>query len=361
MTNSKVNLLGLSRKMLRDYLLSIGEKPFRGDQIMKWIYHAGASDFSEMTDVSKALRERLPEIAEIRAPEVIREQRSKDGTIKWALDVGDGQAVETVYIPEDDRATLCISTQVGCPMGCRFCSTGLQGFNRNLSAAEIVGQVWRAVSVLGFSRRTDERAISNVVMMGMGEPLLNLQNTVTTAEILLDDFGFGLSKRRVTVSTCGIVPAMDRLGDMIDVALAVSLPAPNDRIRSEIMPVNDRYPVTEIIDAARRFIGKSKANQGRVTIEYVLLDGINDSEDNARELARLLSNLPCKINLIPFNPHPDSEYRKPSERSVAAFLKVLMDKGYTAVVRKTRGDDIDAACGQLVGEVKNRLRVKVED
>ncbi len=349
MTNSKVNLLGLSRKMLRDYLLSIGEKPFRGDQIMKWIYHAGASDFSEMTDVSKALRERLTEIAEIRAPEVIREQRSKDGTIKWALDVGDGQAVETVYIPEDDRATLCISTQVGCPMGCRFCSTGLQGFNRNLSA------------VLGFSRRTDERAISNVVMMGMGEPLLNLQNTVTAAEILLDDFGFGLSKRRVTVSTCGIVPAMDRLGDMIDVALAVSLHAPNDRIRSEIMPVNDRYPVAEIIDAARRFISKSKANQGRVTIEYVLLDGINDSEDNARELARLLSHLPCKINLIPFNPHPDSEFRKPSERSVAAFLKVLMDKGYTAVVRKTRGDDIDAACGQLVGEVKNRLRVKVED
>jgi 23S rRNA (adenine2503-C2)-methyltransferase len=221
--------------------------------------------------------------------------------------------------------------------------------------------VWRAVSVLGFSRRTDERAISNVVMMGMGEPLLNLQNTVTAAEILLDDFGFGLSKRRVTVSTCGIVPAMDKLGDMIDVALAVSLHAPNDAIRSEIMPVNDRYPVAEIIDAARRFISKSKANQGRVTIEYVLLDGINDSEDNARELARLLSHLPCKINLIPFNPHPDSEFRKPSERSVAAFLKVLMDKGYTAVVRKTRGDDIDAACGQLVGEVKNRLRVKVED
>ena len=352
--------------MLRDYLLSIGEKPFRGDQIMKWIYHAGASDFSEMTDVSKALRERLPDLAEIRAPEVIREQKSRDGTIKWALDVGDGQAVETVYIPEDDRATLCISTQVGCPMGCRFCSTGLQGFNRNLTAAEIVGQVWRAVSSLGFSRRTDERAISNVVMMGMGEPLLNLQNTVTAAEILLDDFGFGLSKRRVTVSTCGIVPNIIRLADEgLPVTLALSLQASNQAERETLLPISKKYEIHDVIDAMKYYFEKTGR---RITYEYSCVQGVNTSPGDAKKLAVLLRGQNCHVNLIPVNPVKERDFTQPGRREIEAFRFLLEKYGIHVTIRRELGRDISASCGQLRrsyleenGNVlSDRCRIKTE-
>lgn len=354
-----INLLDLNRKSLRNWLVSLGEKPFRGDQIMKWIYRYGCDNFDYMSDVNKNLREKLKELAYIKAPEISREQRSSDGTIKWAMNVGGCQEIESVYIPEDDRATLCISTQVGCPLNCGFCSTGKQGFNRNLTVSEIIGQVWRATKVLGFTNKTAERAISNVVLMGMGEPLLNLKNTVEATDIMLDDYGFGLSKRRVTVSTAGIVPAIDQLSEMTDVALALSLHAPNNELRSRIMPINDKYPLEDVIAAVTRYNNKSNANHGRITIEYILLDHFNDSDNEAHQLGKLLQKLPCKINLIPFNPHPDSEYKKPSNTRIDRFQKILMTYGFTVVIRKTRGDDIDAACGQLVGDVINRLRREV--
>lgn len=354
-----INLLDLNRKSLRNWLVSLGEKPFRGDQIMKWIYRYGCDNFDYMSDVNKNLREKLKELAYIKAPEISREQHSSDGTIKWAMNVGGCQEIESVYIPEDDRATLCISTQVGCPLNCGFCSTGKQGFNRNLTVSEIIGQVWRATKVLGFTNKTAERAISNVVLMGMGEPLLNLKNTVEATDIMLDDYGFGLSKRRVTVSTAGIVPAIDQLSEMTDVALALSLHAPNNELRSRIMPINDKYPLEDVIAAVTRYNNKSNANHGRITIEYILLDHFNDSDNEAHQLGKLLQKLPCKINLIPFNPHPDSEYKKPSNTRIDRFQKILMTYGFTVVIRKTRGDDIDAACGQLVGDVINRLRREV--
>lgn len=355
MSDTKINLLDLDRKAMRALFAEMGEKPFRADQIMKWIYHFGCADFAEMTNVNKALREKLAAIAEIRAPEISREQRSADGTIKWAMLVGD-QEVETVYIPEADRATLCVSSQVGCALECKFCSTAQQGFNRNLKVSEIIGQVWRAASVVGFIKDTGVRPITNVVMMGMGEPLLNLANVVPAMEIMLDDFGFGLSKRRVTISTSGVVPGLDKLGDEIDVALAISLHAPNDRLRSEIMPINDKYNIDEFLASVRRYLDKSNANQGRVTVEYVLLDQVNDDMRQAHELAELLKDTPCKINLIPFNPYPGSPYGKPSNSRIDRFSKVLMEYGFTVIVRKTRGDDIDAACGQLVGDVVDRTK-----
>ena len=346
----KINLLDLNRQQMREFFASMGEKPFRADQVMKWIYHYCCDDFDEMTDINKVFRNRLKEVAEIRAPEVAEEQRSSDGTIKWAIQVG-GQQVETVYIPEKDRATLCVSSQVGCALECKFCSTAQQGFNRNLRVSEIIGQVWRAAKIIGAAKVTGQRPITNVVMMGMGEPLLNLNNVVPAMEIMLDDFGFGLSKRRVTLSTSGVVPALDKLGDMIDVALAISLHAPNDTIRDEIVPINKKYNIETFLAAVSRYIGKSNANQGRVTIEYVMLDHINDSTDNAHELAALLKNTPCKINLIPWNPFPSAPYGRSSNSRIDRFSKVLMDYGFTTIVRKTRGDDIDAACGQLAGEV----------
>lgn len=352
----RVNLLDFNRKSLKKFLSDLGEKPYRAEQIMKWIYRYGCEDFDQMTDINKVLREKLKEVAYIKAIDISREQRSSDGTIKWAMSVGGGQEIESVYIPEDDRATLCISTQAGCPLNCSFCSTGKQGFNRNLTVSEIIGQVWRATKVLGFTNKTAERAISNVVLMGMGEPLLNLKNSVEATDIMLDDLGFGLSKRRVTISTAGIPPAIDQLSEMTDVALALSLHAPNDELRSKIMPVNDKYPLKSVIDAVVRYNNKSNANHGRVTIEYILLSGFNDNEENARELANLLKRIPCKINLIPFNPHPDSEFRKPSNNRINRFVSILMEYGYTVVVRKTRGDDIDAACGQLVGDIENRIK-----
>ncbi|UWS34422.1 bifunctional tRNA (adenosine(37)-C2)-methyltransferase TrmG/ribosomal RNA large subunit methyltransferase RlmN [Erwinia pyrifoliae] len=351
----KINLLDLNRQQMREFFASLGEKPFRADQVMKWIYHYCCDDFDEMTDINKVFRNRLKELAEIRAPEVAEEQRSADGTIKWAIQVG-GQQVETVYIPEKDRATLCVSSQVGCALECKFCSTAQQGFNRNLRVSEIIGQVWRAAKIIGAAKVTGQRPITNVVMMGMGEPLLNLTNVVPAMEIMLDDFGFGLSKRRVTLSTSGVVPALDKLGDMIDVALAISLHAPNDSIRNEIVPINKKYNIETFLASVSRYIGKSNANQGRVTIEYVMLDHINDSTDNAHELAALLKDTLCKINLIPWNPFPGAPYGRSSNSRIDRFSKVLMEYGFTTIVRKTRGDDIDAACGQLAGDVIDRTK-----
>ncbi|WP_275233993.1 bifunctional tRNA (adenosine(37)-C2)-methyltransferase TrmG/ribosomal RNA large subunit methyltransferase RlmN [Pantoea ananatis] len=353
--SQKINLLDLNRQQMREFFVSLGEKPFRADQVMKWIYHYCCDDFEQMTDINKKLRNRLMELTEIRAPEVAEEMRSTDGTIKWAIRVGD-QLVETVYIPEGDRATLCVSSQVGCALECKFCSTAQQGFNRNLRVSEIIGQVWRAAKIVGAAKVTGQRPITNVVMMGMGEPLLNLNNVVPAMEIMLDDFGFGLSKRRVTLSTSGVVPALDKLGDMIDVALAISLHAPNDKLRDDIVPINKKYNIETFLAAVKRYIGKSNANQGRVTIEYVLLDHVNDSIDDAHELAALLKETPCKINLIPWNPFPGAPYGRSSNSRIDRFSKVLMDYGFTTIVRKTRGDDIDAACGQLAGEVIDRTK-----
>ncbi|MTD37777.1 bifunctional tRNA (adenosine(37)-C2)-methyltransferase TrmG/ribosomal RNA large subunit methyltransferase RlmN [Erwinia sp. CPCC 100877] len=353
--NEKINLLDLTRQQMREFFVSMGEKPFRADQVMKWIYHYCCDDFDEMTDINKVLRGRLKAIAEIRAPEVVEEQRSSDGTIKWAILVA-GQRVETVYIPEEDRATLCVSSQVGCALECKFCSTAQQGFNRNLRVSEIIGQVWRAAKIIGAAKVTGQRPITNVVMMGMGEPLLNLTNVVPAMEIMLDDFGFGLSKRRVTISTSGVVPALDKLGDMIDVALAISLHAPTDEIRNEIMPINKKYNIETFLASVRRYLEKSNANQGRVTIEYVMLDHINDGTEHAHQLAECLKDTPCKINLIPWNPFPGAPYGRSSNSRIDRFSKVLMGYGFTTIVRKTRGDDIDAACGQLAGEVIDRTK-----
>nr|WP_145490711.1 bifunctional tRNA (adenosine(37)-C2)-methyltransferase TrmG/ribosomal RNA large subunit methyltransferase RlmN [Yersinia rohdei] len=351
----KINLLDLNRQQMRELFAKMGEKPFRADQVMKWMYHYCYDDFEQMTDINKGLRAKLQRVAEIRAPEVAEEQRSTDGTIKWAIKVGD-QQVETVYIPEGERATLCVSSQVGCALECKFCSTAQQGFNRNLRVSEIIGQVWRAAKIIGSLKSTGTRPITNVVMMGMGEPLLNLNNVVPAMDIMMDDFGFGLSKRRVTLSTSGVVPALDKLGDMIDVALAISLHAPTDDIRDEIVPINRKYNIETFLAAVRRYLAKSKANGGRVTVEYVMLDHINDSTEQAHQLAECLKDTPCKINLIPWNPFPGAPYGRSSNSRVDRFSKVLMEYGFTTIVRKTRGDDIDAACGQLAGEVIDRTK-----
>ncbi|EIU7557173.1 bifunctional tRNA (adenosine(37)-C2)-methyltransferase TrmG/ribosomal RNA large subunit methyltransferase RlmN [Providencia rettgeri] len=354
-TNPKTNLLDLNRKQMREFFAQMGEKPFRADQVMKWIYHYCYDDFDQMTDINKVLRAKLKEVAEIRAPEVSEEQRSSDGTIKWAIKVGD-QLVETVYIPEADRATLCVSSQVGCALECKFCSTAQQGFNRNLRVSEIIGQVWRAAKIIGSLKSSGRRPITNVVMMGMGEPLLNLNNVVPAMEIMLDDFGFGLSKRRVTISTSGVVPALDKLGDMIDVALAISLHAPTDDIRDDIVPINKKYNIETFLNSVNRYLTKSNANAGRVTVEYVMLDHVNDSVEQAHQLAECLKNTPSKINLIPWNPFPGAPYGRSSNSRIDRFSKVLMEYGFTTIVRKTRGDDIDAACGQLAGDVIDRTK-----
>ena len=301
--NGKINLLDLTRKEMRQFFADMGEKPFRADQVMKWIYHYCYDDFDLMTDINKVLRTKLKAVAEIRAPEVSEEQRSADGTIKWAIRVGD-QEVETVYIPEDDRATLCVSSQVGCALECKFCSTAQQGFNRNLRVSEIIGQVWRAAKIIGSLKSSGRRPITNVVMMGMGEPLLNLTHVVPAMEIMLDDFGFGLSKRRVTISTSGVVPALDKLGDMIDVALAISLHAPTDDVRDEIVPINKKYNIETFLASVRRYLGKSNANGGRVTVEYVMLDHINDSTDQAHQLSERHAeqNQPDPVEPVPGRP-----------------------------------------------------------
>jgi len=368
-----VNLLGLDQEALRGFCAELGEKPYRARQLLRWIHHAGVDDFSAMTDMSRPLRERLAQSAAIAAPRVLRDTIAADGTRKWLLDVGTGNAIETVFIPEVSRGTLCISSQAGCALACTFCSTGHQGFNRNLTVEEIIGQLWlasralrsraphtgevrtaqSAVAYLGCGV-TEERPISNVVMMGMGEPLANFENVVAAMRLMLDDSAYGLSRRRVTLSTAGLVPGIDRLGEACPVALAVSLHAPNDALRDELVPINRKYPIRELLAACRRYL--SKAPRDFVTFEYVMLSGVNDSVGQARELAALVSEVPCKLNLIPFNPFPGVDYRRSSPDAIARFRDVLMQAGLVATVRKTRGDDIAAACGQLAGQVQDRTR-----
>jgi 23S rRNA (adenine2503-C2)-methyltransferase len=353
--SDKVNLLNFDHKSMREYLDSIGEKPFRADQIMKWIYHFGYSDFELMTNINKKLRQKLQRNCEILAPEISEKQVSEDGTIKYALRLEGGQEVETVWIPENDRATLCVSSQVGCALECTFCATAQQGFNRNLSMAEIIGQVWRVANDIGATRIAGTRPITNIVMMGMGEPLLNMKNLIPALDTMLNDLGYGLSKRRVTVSTSGVVPALDMLKEKIDCALAISIHAPNNTLRDELVPINKKYPLEDFIAAAGRYIDGSKANK-QATIEYVMLNQVNDSTDQAHELAHALKGLPSKINLIPFNPYPGSPYTRSSNSRIDRFDKVLQSYGLTVITRRTRGDDIDAACGQLAGDVIDRTK-----
>ncbi|MEO2268057.1 bifunctional tRNA (adenosine(37)-C2)-methyltransferase TrmG/ribosomal RNA large subunit methyltransferase RlmN [Pseudoalteromonas sp. YIC-656] len=354
-SEKKINLLDFNRQGMRDYFASIGEKPFRADQVMKWIYHFGIDNFDEMSNLNKKLKERLNADCEIRAPEISVKQPSADGTIKYALLLDGGQEVETVWIPEKDRATLCVSSQVGCALECTFCSTAQQGFNRNLKVSEIIGQVWRVAKDIGLHGDSTRRPITNVVMMGMGEPLLNLKNVVPAMELMMDDWAFGLSKRRVTLSTSGVVPALDLLKEQIDVALAISLHAPNNPLRDELVPINKKYPIEEFLAACRRYIDGSKANK-EVTVEYVMLQEVNDSTDHAHELVKTLKGTPSKVNLIPFNPFPGNEYGRSSNSRIDRFSKVLQAAGITTIVRRTRGDDIDAACGQLVGDVVDRTK-----
>jgi 23S rRNA (adenine2503-C2)-methyltransferase len=351
-----VNLLGLGRPELTSYCAELGEKPFRAKQLLHWIHQAGAADFSVMTDISKALRERLALDAAITCPAVVRDTVAGDGTRKWLLDVGTGNAIETVFIPETARGTLCVSSQAGCALECSFCATGRQGFNRNLSVAEIIGQLWWANKCLGAydSAADGARTISNVVMMGMGEPLANFDNVVAAMQLMLDDDAYGLSRRRVTLSTSGLVPAMDRLRDACPVALAVSLHAPNDTLRNELVPINRKYPIRELLAACVRYI--EKAPRDFVTFEYVLLDGVNDSAAQARELVETVKGVPCKINLIPFNPFVGSGYLRSKPEAVTRFREVLLRAGLVATTRKTRGDDIAAACGQLAGQVADKTR-----
>ena len=350
---AKVNLLNFDHQMMREYFDSIGEKPFRADQIMKWIYHFGYSDFELMTNINKKLREKLQRNCEITAPDISKKQVSEDGTIKYALKLNGGQEVETVWIPENDRATLCVSSQVGCALECTFCATGQQGFNRNLSMSEIIGQVWRVANDIGATRIAGKRPITNIVMMGMGEPLLNMKHLIPSLDTMLNDLGYGLSKRRVTVSTSGVVPALEMLKEKIDCALAISIHAPNNALRDVLVPINKKYPLEQFIKAAKHYIDGSKANK-QATIEYVMLDHINDSTDQAHELAHALKDLPSKINLIPFNPYPGSPYQRSSNSRIDRFDKVLQSYGLTVITRRTRGGDIDAACGQLAGEVLDR-------
>lgn len=351
----KINLLNLDQQGMREYFASIGEKPFRADQIMKWMYHFGYDDFELMTNLNKKLREKLQRDTEIKAPEISEKQVSSDGTIKYALSLEGGQEIETVWIPENGRATLCVSSQVGCALECTFCSTAQQGFNRNLSMSEIIGQVWRVANDIGATRIAGTRPITNIVMMGMGEPLLNMKNLIPALDTMLNDLGYGLSKRRVTVSTSGVVPALDMLKEKIDCALAISVHAGNNTLRDELVPINKKYPLEEFIAAAARYIDGSKANK-QATIEYVMLDHVNDSTDQAHELAHALKDLPSKINLIPFNPYPGSPYKRSSNSRIDRFDKVLQSYGLTVITRRTRGDDIDAACGQLAGDVLDRTK-----
>ncbi len=352
----KFNLLDYDRMALRQFFKDeLNEKPFRADQAIKWIYQMGQTDFSEMTNFSKVLRAKLAEKCEVRAPEISVRQESTDGTIKYAMLLEGGQEVEAVWIPDGDRKTLCVSSQVGCALECTFCSTAQQGFNRNLTVGEIIGQVWRVAQDIGWDGMSTNRAVTNVVMMGMGEPLLNVKNVVPAMELMMDDFAFGLSKRRVTISTSGVVPALDLLKTKIDVALAISLHAPNDELRDILVPINKKYNIQEFLAACRRYIDGSTANK-EITIEYVMLNGINDSMEQARELAQTLRGTPSKINLIPWNPFPGAPYEKSSNSRVDRFAKVMQEEGYTCIVRRTRGDDIDAACGQLVGDVVDRTK-----
>ncbi|MFB9887072.1 23S rRNA (adenine(2503)-C(2))-methyltransferase RlmN [Balneatrix alpica] len=352
---SKVNLLGYSLPKLEAFFTEIGEKKFRAVQVLKWIHQRGAVSFDEMTDISKGLRAKLNEVAEIRDPEVLFQHYSADGTRKWVVQVAGNNSVETVLIPDGDRATLCVSSQVGCSLDCSFCSTGKQGFNRNLSAAEIIGQLRVAIRSFGPFDPAGDRRVTNVVMMGMGEPLMNFDPVVDAMSLMMEDNAYGLSKRRVTLSTAGVVPMIDKLGDVIDVSLALSLHAPNDELRNKLVPINRKYPIDSVIEACNNYLRKCD-DKRVVTVEYTLLRGVNDQPQHAKELAKLLRRLPCKLNLIPFNPFPNSGYERPTAADIRAFQEALTAAGYVTTVRTTRGDDIDAACGQLVGQVADRTR-----
>ena len=362
----KVNLLGMSRAQLEKFFEDMGEKKFRAGQVMKWVHQFFVTDYAEMSNISGKLREKLEKIAEIKAPEVVHKNYSKDGTRKWVFRVGEGAGslVETVLIPAEHRSglrrTLCISSQVGCALDCSFCSTGKQGFQRDLTPDEIIGQLW----VANYSYMEDvpvadrERSVTNVVMMGMGEPLLNYDAVLSSMHIMLDDFAYGMSKRRVTLSTSGVVPKIDQLVKDIDVALAISLHAPNDELRNELVPINKKYPLEKLIAACQRYIAKdgNESSRKHVTIEYVMLEGVNDQPEHAQQMIKLLKNLPSKINLIPFNPFPHAPYGRSSRNRIISFQKTLSDAGFVCTIRQTRGDDIDAACGQLVGQVADRTR-----
>ena len=352
----KINLLGLSASRLSEFFEEIGEKKFRATQIIKWIHQEGECDFQKMTNLSKDLRNRLDEIAEIKLPEVVSCQESVDGTCKWLIRVDGGSCIEMVYIPERERGTLCVSSQIGCALDCSFCATGKQGFNRDLTSAEIIGQLWIAADSFDQFSPKAKRRVSNVVMMGMGEPLMNFDNVVDAMSIMLEDNAYGLSKRRVTLSTSGVVPELDKLGDVSDVSLAISLHAPNDELRNELVPINRKYPLATFIQSAKNYIEKMPDNRRKVTVEYTLMDQVNDRSIHARELAVLLKDLPCKINLIPFNPFAGSGYKTVTNTALNRFRDILMAEGYTVTVRTTRGDDIAAACGQLAGEVNDRTK-----
>ncbi len=366
-----VNLLDFNAKQLTDYCTEIGEKPFRAKQLLRWIHQFGKADFVEMSDLAKGLREKLSVVAEIGLPEVMSDHVAADGTRKWLLSVGSGNGIESVFIPEANRGTLCVSSQVGCALACTFCSTGKQGFNRNLTVAEIIGQLWWANNALKVtpvgepilndnaqiyqSQSVDKnRVVSNVVMMGMGEPLSNFENVVTALDLMLDDNAYGLSRRKVTVSTSGLIPALDRLRERCPVALAVSLHAPNDALRDQLVPINKKYPIKELLAACQRYL--TAAPRDFVTFEYVMLDGVNDSVEHAYELVELVRDTPCKFNLIPFNSFPGSGYQRSSTEAIRIFRDVLMQAGLIVTVRKTRGDDIAAACGQLAGQVLDKTR-----
>ncbi len=374
-----VNLLDFDLRQLTDFVSSVGEKPFRARQLMRWVHHFGESEFERMTDLAKSLRETLSREAEVAVPSLLSDSTAADGTRKWLLDVGSGNGIETVFIPEANRGTLCVSSQVGCALECAFCSTGRQGFNRNLSVAEIIGQLWWADRALGRDARSDpasgDRIVTNVVMMGMGEPLANFDNVVTALRIMLDDHAYGLSRRRVTVSTSGIVPSIDRLREECPVALAVSLHAPNDALRDRLVPINRKWPLAQLLAACRRYVesapddaepldasvlGVKWKRRGSprdfVTFEYVMLAGVNDQPEHARELLQITDEVPCKFNLIPFNPFPQSGFDRSEPEAVRRFQQILLDAGVVATVRRTRGEDIDGACGQLAGRVNDRTR-----
>jgi 23S rRNA (adenine2503-C2)-methyltransferase len=351
-----VNLLEFDAQRLAGFFAEIGEKPFRAKQVMRWVHQFGQSEFDRMSDLSKDLRAKLNARATVLAPTVLDDSTAADGTRKWLLGVGAANGIETVFIPETGRGTLCVSSQVGCALECAFCSTGRQGFNRNLTVAEIIGQLWWANHALGANTK-GERIISNVVMMGMGEPLANFDNVVSAMRIMLDDHGYGLSRRRVTVSTSGMVPAMDRLAAQLPVALAVSLHAPDNELRDRLVPINKKYPLKDLMAACKRYI--KVAPRDFITFEYVMLNDVNDSVDQARQLVALVKGVSCKFNLIPFNPFPDSGFERSPQDRIGAFRNVLMEAGLVVTTRKTRGDDIDGACGQLAGRVQDRTQRKL--
>ncbi|MDH5326222.1 MAG: 23S rRNA (adenine(2503)-C(2))-methyltransferase RlmN [Gammaproteobacteria bacterium] len=350
--STKINLLDFPRKELDQFFTQLGEKTFRTNQVLKWVHQLGVSDFDAMSNLSKKLRAQLQEIAEVRAPEVVLDVQSEDGSRKWVLKMDSGNHVEMVFIPESGRGTLCVSSQIGCALECSFCSTARQGFNRNLSVHEIIGQLWVANKALGYTK--DQRVISNVVLMGMGEPLLNFDNVVKATDLMMDDFAYGLSKRRVTLSTAGVVPALYRLAKVTDISLALSLHAPNDELRNELVPLNRKYPIAEVLEASEHYVNYERSRL--ITIEYVMLKGVNDQMHHAEELIRLLRGRPVKVNLIPFNPFPQSHYERSSAAVIRAFQEKLVQGGLNTVTRKTRGDDIDAACGQLVGRVEDKTK-----